>query len=231
MISDVFGGIVSLSTNPIAIAIAAIVLWQLVFPVISGLISNVLYDLLKKPEEEQLAKRVEHIEEILTVPEKRGEIYEKIGISALSKEQLVAKMREYGLRVDTVVFEIGVMKDDIAKKAFKSRIKQLGFRGIGAQLNRGVYFLPPNRMPIIPRDFDLDKWFKENAVGDGRYDRLNIPFLFLMDLAYMKTIKSSPKELDFYGQLEKHEILSIQNMIELAEKRRIPLDELLKENS
>ncbi|MDD5193773.1 MAG: hypothetical protein PHF67_04290 [Candidatus Nanoarchaeia archaeon] len=123
------------------------------------------------------------------------------------------------------------IKDHKLKSIRDSILPKLGFRGL--KLSRGIYILPPSKMPPLRNKEELDQWINKKILKRiPRNHRYIFSFIALIDLRYVISIKEDKLTKKNYETLleviNPEELITIsQGLKYLQTKKNISFKDLI----
>ena len=110
----------------------------------------------------------------------------------------------------------------IYEKKLLARIKEIGFKIIA----NGLYFLPPNHknMPKISKDFDIEKWTKEQIIGKLSQDiPYTIKLICPIDLRQVFGYKTTKYGQTIFDLLLKEDKEFLKKLLSVINPKKISL--------
>lgn len=154
----------------------------------------------------------------------------KLSEENLSKEEILRKMDK---PINCLIFsktEEASLSDKDLKLLRDNILPNLGFKFIKG--SRGIYFLPPSKMPLFKDRKDIENWvelnIKKKLPKDYRYI---FSFISILDLRFTVSIKEDKLTKKYDTLLESinaEELLNFsQGLTYLQKKRKISLKDLI----
>jgi len=117
-------------------------------------------------------------------------------------------------------------KVKLPKKLSEHLKKKLNFELVG----NSFYFIPPNKMPKVNENFDIEKWTKRNIVSKlPKTIPYNIKWISLVDLRNVFAFKTTDYGETFFDVLLKKDKLFLEKLFKSLEEKKVAFKDLSKD--
>lgn len=176
----------------------------------------------------------EHEKIIELIQESAGSNKKLEGLKNLLKKENI-DVRKTISRFDSPVWSIFIYKFGkqpryskikLPKKLLEHLTKNLKFEIVG----NSFYFLPPNKMPKIRSNFDIEKWTNKNIVRKiSNKIPYNIKWIALVDLRKVFVYKTTDYGETIFDILLKKDKLFLERFINSLKSKNIPFSQIAKD--